>query len=57
MALPKILPLAESVELIELHSLDLEEKAVSLTPVPARPTLPRQSSAASAACASGDASE
>jgi len=42
MALPKILPLAESVELIELHSLDLEEKAVSLTPVPARPTLPNR---------------
>jgi len=42
MALPKILPLTESVELIELHSLDLEEKAVSLTPVPARPTLPNR---------------
>ena len=42
MALPKILPLAESVELIELHSLDLEEKAVPLTPILARPTLPNR---------------
>src|SRR5713101_5848137 len=40
MALPKIIPLVETVALIEMQSLELEEKPVTLTPVPARPALP-----------------
>src|SRR4029077_13686889 len=40
MASPKIIPLVETVALIEMQSLELEEKAVTLTPVPARPALP-----------------
>ncbi len=40
MATPKIIPFVETVALIEMQSLELEEKAVALTPVPARPALP-----------------
>ena len=40
MALSKIIPLAETVALIEMQSLELEEKPVTLTPVPPRPALP-----------------
>jgi len=40
MASPKTVPLAESVSLIEMQSLELEEKLITLTPVPARPALP-----------------
>ena len=40
MALSKIIPLAETVALIEMQSLELEEKPVILTPVPPRPALP-----------------
>src|SRR6202163_4129073 len=40
MALPKIMPLAETVALIEMQSLVLEEKPVTLTPAPPRPALP-----------------
>jgi len=36
MSLPKIMPLAEAGELIEVQSLLLEEKPVALTPVPLR---------------------
>jgi glycosyltransferase involved in cell wall biosynthesis len=42
MALPKIMPLAETVALIEMQSLVLEEKPVILTPVPPRPALPNR---------------
>src|SRR6202162_5026155 len=42
MAMPKIIPLAESVELIEMQSLELEDKPVTLTPVLARPALPNR---------------
>jgi hypothetical protein len=42
LSLPKIMPLAETVELIEVQSLALEEKPVTLTPVPSRPALPTQ---------------
>ena len=42
MALPKIMPLAETVALIEMQSLELEEKPVTLTPVPPRPALPNR---------------
>jgi glycosyltransferase involved in cell wall biosynthesis len=42
MALPKIIPLSETVALIELQSLELEEKPVTLTPVPPRPALPNR---------------
>ena len=42
MALPKIMPLAETVALIEMQSLVLEEKPVTLTPVPPRPALPNR---------------
>src|SRR5216684_431106 len=40
MALPKIIPLVETVALIEMQSLELEEKPVTLTAVPPRPALP-----------------
>jgi glycosyltransferase involved in cell wall biosynthesis len=39
MSLPKIMPLSETVALIELQSLVLEEKPTVLTPVPSRPAL------------------
>src|ERR1700674_193881 len=42
MALPKIMPLAETVALIEMQSLVLEEKPVTLTPAPPRPALPNR---------------
>src|SRR6202165_4414323 len=42
MSLPKIMPLAETVALIELQSLVLEENPVTLTPVPPRPALPNR---------------
>src|ERR1700676_2330797 len=42
MALPKIMPLAETVALIEVQSLVLEEKPVTLTPAPPRPALPNR---------------
>jgi len=42
MSLPKIMPLAETVALIELQSLVLEEKLVTPAPVPPRPTLPNR---------------
>src|SRR5208282_5759206 len=40
MSLPRIMPLTESVSLIEVQSLALEETPVALTPVPPRATLP-----------------
>ncbi len=36
MSLPKILPLTETESVIELQSLVLEEKPISLTPIPPR---------------------
>ena len=42
MSLPKIMPLAQTVALIEVQSLVLEEKPVSLTPSPPRPALPNR---------------
>jgi len=42
MAAPKIIPLAETMTLIEMPSLELEEKPVTLTPVPSRPALPNR---------------
>jgi glycosyltransferase involved in cell wall biosynthesis len=39
MSLPKMMPLAETEALIEVQSLVLEEKPVTLTPVPPRPAL------------------
>src|SRR4029077_18850259 len=42
MSLPKIEPLIESVELIEVQSLGLEEKPVVLTPVPPHAALPNR---------------
>jgi len=42
MSLPKIMPLAETVSLIELQSLVLEEKPVTPAPIPPRPTLPNR---------------
>ena len=42
MALPKIIPLVETVALIEMQSLELEEKPVTLTPAPPRPALPNR---------------
>jgi glycosyltransferase involved in cell wall biosynthesis len=42
MSLPKTMPLAETVALIEVQSLVLEEKPVTLTPVPPRPALPNR---------------
>jgi glycosyltransferase involved in cell wall biosynthesis len=42
MSLPKIMPLAEPVALIELQSLELEEKPVILTAVPPRAALPNR---------------
>jgi len=42
MSLPKIMPLPETAALIELQSLLLEEKPVTLTPVPPRPALPNR---------------
>ncbi|HXN96760.1 MAG TPA: glycosyltransferase family 4 protein [Candidatus Acidoferrales bacterium] len=42
MSLPKIMPLAENVALIEVQSLVLEEKPVTLTPSPPRPALPNR---------------
>src|SRR5271167_3636886 len=42
MSLPKIMSLSETVALIELQSLVLEEKPNVLTPVAARPALPNR---------------
>jgi glycosyltransferase involved in cell wall biosynthesis len=42
MSLPKIIPLEETAELIEVQSLLLEEKPVALTPVPPRLVLPNR---------------
>src|SRR5712671_1342984 len=42
MSLPKIMPLPVILALIELQSLVLEEKPVTLTPVPLRPALPNR---------------
>jgi glycosyltransferase involved in cell wall biosynthesis len=42
MSLPKIMPFAEPVALIELQSLVLEEKLVTPTPVPPHPALPNR---------------
>src|SRR5260370_4679484 len=42
MSLPKIMPLAQTAALIEMQSLVLEEKPVTLTPVPSRPALPNR---------------
>src|SRR5271167_2126647 len=42
MSLPKIMSLSETVALIELQSLVLEEKPNVLTPVPSRPALPNR---------------
>jgi glycosyltransferase involved in cell wall biosynthesis len=42
MSLPKMMPLAETVPLIEMQSLVLEEKPVKLTSVPPRPALPNR---------------
>src|SRR5579863_6038722 len=40
MSLPKILPLTETVALVEVQSLALEDTPVALTPVPPRAALP-----------------
>ena len=40
MSSPKTAPLAQNESVIELHSIVLEEKPVSLTPVPQRSVLP-----------------
>jgi glycosyltransferase involved in cell wall biosynthesis len=40
MSLPKIMPLGETIPLIEVQSLLLEEKPVTLAPVSPRPALP-----------------
>jgi glycosyltransferase involved in cell wall biosynthesis len=42
MSLPKILPLTENETVIELQSLVLEERTVSLTPIPPRSVLPNR---------------
>jgi glycosyltransferase involved in cell wall biosynthesis len=42
MSLPKILPLTETETVIELQSLVLEERAVSLKPIPPRSVLPNR---------------
>jgi glycosyltransferase involved in cell wall biosynthesis len=42
MSLPKILPLTENEAVIELQSLVLEERTVSLTPIPPRSVLPNR---------------
>jgi glycosyltransferase involved in cell wall biosynthesis len=42
MSLPKMMPLAETVPLIEMQPLVLEEKPVKLTSVPPRPALPNR---------------
>jgi len=42
MSLPKIMPLSETVALVEVASLALEEKRVVLTAVPPRPALPNR---------------
>src|SRR5271155_2075811 len=42
MSLPKILPLTENEEVIELQSLVLGERPVSLTPIPPRSVLPNR---------------
>jgi glycosyltransferase involved in cell wall biosynthesis len=42
MSSPKLMPLAETVALIEVQSLALEDKPVTLTPVPPRPALPNR---------------
>lgn len=42
MPLPKIMPHAKPETLIEVHSLLLEEKAVTFTPVPSRSVLPNR---------------
>jgi len=40
MSLPKLMPLEETIPLIEVQSLVLEEKLITLTPEPPRPALP-----------------
>ena len=40
MSLPKLMPLEETIPLIEMQSLVLEEKLITLTPEPPRPALP-----------------
>jgi glycosyltransferase involved in cell wall biosynthesis len=42
MSLPKIMPLAETVALIEVQSLVLEEKPITVAPAPPRPALPNR---------------
>jgi glycosyltransferase involved in cell wall biosynthesis len=42
MSLPKIMPLSETVALVEVASLALEEKRVTLSAVPPRPALPNR---------------
>ena len=42
MSLPKIMPLIETVALIEVQSLVLEQKPDTLIPAPARPALPNR---------------
>jgi glycosyltransferase involved in cell wall biosynthesis len=42
MSLPKILPLTETEAVIELQSLVLDERPVSLTPIPPRSVLPNR---------------
>jgi len=42
MSLPKILPLTENEAVIELQSLVLDERTVSLTPIPPRSVLPNR---------------
>src|SRR5580704_9864934 len=42
MSLPKIMPIAETEALIEVQSLLLDEKAVTLTPIPPRSALPNR---------------
>ena len=42
MSSPKLMPLAETVALIEVQSLALEDKPVTLVPVPPRPALPNR---------------
>jgi glycosyltransferase involved in cell wall biosynthesis len=42
MSLPKIIPLTETEALIELQSLILEEKPITLTPIPPRSVLPNR---------------
>jgi hypothetical protein len=42
MSLPKIMPLSETEPLIEVQALLLDEKSVTLTPVPPRSALPNR---------------